>query len=405
MSKIWVFYALICTSTACVAPKPASDTSSIVYRGARWKNPGAIPVCWENGNQVDRAILNDVKAKLISEFNKTAIGFTRFNNCTAADLDNTMVRVHFNLIHNWGDNNRISAGGGLSWIGPNPRPLKGTSANGTMRIDIGRSGKYPEAGNPMRQFAVNQTRGTIVHEMGHAVGLAHEHQRTDAPKCGDQQRQAENANFIYIGKYDPRSIMNYCKTNNIDSLTPGDIKGINFLYPKSKNKPKITYSPDISEPSQISKPSEKPAPGGKPEADTFNLFIHHSKQCLDIQASQSMAGAAVHQADCKATVSQNFRLIPSDDGTYLIENVSSKKCLAIGSLFTGAAVRLETCGNSDNQQLLLSEAAEGFYRMQFTHSNLCLAVEASSLLPSAHIVQTDCDADALNQEFSLSEVK
>ena len=70
-----------------------------------------------------------------------------------------------------------------------------------------------------------------VHEFGHALGLAHEQNRTDtASPCSDQV-QGPNGN-VYYGKWDPQSVMNYCNASWDDAgiLSSNDQAGIRTLY-------------------------------------------------------------------------------------------------------------------------------------------------------------------------------
>lgn len=76
---------------------------------------------------------------------------------------------------------------------------------------------------------------TAVHEFGHALGLAHEHLREDAPQlCKDEVAGAiaDIYGDLVLTKYDPKSIMNYCAKPWLGTgkLTEKDIEAIKKFY-------------------------------------------------------------------------------------------------------------------------------------------------------------------------------
>lgn len=75
-----------------------------------------------------------------------------------------------------------------------------------------------------------------LHEVLHAFGIGHEHDRPDA-FCQDQKTvKYDSKKHNLIGNYDSESIMNYCKTHHHNfeegpiSLSLGDIKTLHWMY-------------------------------------------------------------------------------------------------------------------------------------------------------------------------------
>lgn len=117
-----------------------------------------------------------------------------------------------------------------------------------FRIAINTSRRYPYAG---RAFFPYDERNTITfkktyvegsfdellrltrHELGHVLGLRHEHIRHENPY---RENCKEPDTFADITEYDRDSIMHYARCGGSGGLelSEGDKEGIALLYPKTK---------------------------------------------------------------------------------------------------------------------------------------------------------------------------
>lgn len=98
---------------------------------------------------------------------------------------------------------------------------------------------FPSEARPSRELLIDQTSlpapapltliGVLRHELGHVLGLRHEHTRQKSNPC------YEDAQWRALTPYDVRSVMHYpqCKgvTDRDLTLSARDRKGIGVLYP------------------------------------------------------------------------------------------------------------------------------------------------------------------------------
>lgn len=73
-----------------------------------------------------------------------------------------------------------------------------------------------------------------VHEFGHGIGFAHEHNRPDKPGECNIPPQGSSVGAVALTRYDKDSVMNYCSANatNNGMLTALDISALQQKYEK-----------------------------------------------------------------------------------------------------------------------------------------------------------------------------
>jgi hypothetical protein len=182
-----------------------SDDELIVDENAKWPDRKHIPVCFTTGDGTsDRE--KATRRLIESEYAKAGLCFSGWGACTTS-TPCPAIRLE------------ISANGdpgvaGWSYVGPTGWMCGGadrTKNNMWLRTD--------------------QTDWAAVHEFAHAIGVHHEHARTDndgtCPASG-QEQIPQAGSIHYIGAYDPTSVSNYCSGRS--RLSDNDISGIKQFY-------------------------------------------------------------------------------------------------------------------------------------------------------------------------------
>ncbi|MBN1699442.1 MAG: hypothetical protein JW881_18115 [Spirochaetales bacterium] len=92
--------------------------------------------------------------------------------------------------------------------------------------------------------------GLFTHELGHSLGLAHEHARTDSQSTANWADDYRSGYGEKYGPYDGKSVMDYQNQPYLSGLSTGDKAVISYLYPNITNTfmipYKVAYTLDVS---------------------------------------------------------------------------------------------------------------------------------------------------------------
>lgn len=206
-------------SGGCAGPVTLDERSLIgrtrsslfAHTGVLWESPH-IPVCWEKLSEEHREERGWVRTALVDTWEAaSAVRFTGWEEC---EESSDGVRIHVE-----------DAGPHVKALG---RRIKGRKKGMSLNFTFENFRNACAETEAARALCV---RLIAIHEFGHVLGFAHEHNRSDSNEKCTEDEQGSMGNLT-IGPWDWASVMNYCNPmkENAGVLSEVDKRGVRQLY-------------------------------------------------------------------------------------------------------------------------------------------------------------------------------
>lgn len=185
-----------------------------------------------------------------------------------------------------------------------------------------------------------RTKGIVIHELMHAIGFWHEHQRIDRDdhvevnldnveqKYKKQYNKAKTSQMNLIGSYDMDSIMHY---RYRDFALPGK------SVMKAKGSDRTTFGNEQLSPEDIRKIRElyrcndDKGESSITSGEVYYIRVPGTSNCLDVPGQSKEEGMQLQQWDCNHSPAQKFVLNLIRDDVYTIKNIGNGKVLDVAT--------------------------------------------------------------------------